>query len=177
MENDDQTMMEQPRTMEDLLKRIHDEASAIDRLIDPLTDEKLTQPDSGGWSVKDNLAHLNEWNRYLLLAIFQHQPAYQVFGIDKKEIQGMGEDEINAATFRKNKDLPSDQVIHQLRESIEKVNETLQKMDFQDLLQPRYVDDPEQRPRLQWVIGNTYGHYREHRLRIQEHIARLNSMR
>ena len=31
-------------------------------------------------------------------------------------------------------------------------------MPFDKLLQPRYADDPEQRPLLLWVAGDTYEH-------------------
>ena len=43
-------------------------------------------------------------------------------------------------------------------------------MPFADLMRPVYPDDP--RPVLAWVVGNTYEHYREHRLNIQAQLAR-----
>ena len=38
---------------------------------------------------------------------------------------------------------------------------------FPELMRSRFADDPEKRPLLDWVIGNTYDHYQEHRRTIQ----------
>jgi hypothetical protein len=36
-------------------------------------------------------------------------------------------------------------------------------MSFEDLMKPRRADDPEKRPLLLWVIGDTSDHFAEHR--------------
>jgi hypothetical protein len=40
---------------------------------------------------------------------------------------------------------------------------TLEHTPFADLMKPHYPDDPKARPLIEWVIGNTCGHYQEHR--------------
>jgi hypothetical protein len=41
--------------------------------------------------------------------------------------------------------------------------EKLEGMSFEDLLMPRHADDPEKRPLVLWVIGDTSDHFAEHR--------------
>jgi hypothetical protein len=35
-------------------------------------------------------------------------------------------------------------------------------MSFETIMQPRYLEEPEAGPLLNWIIGNTYEHYEEH---------------
>jgi hypothetical protein len=42
----------------------------------------------------------------------------------------------------------------------------LEQMSFADLMQPN-AEDPQRRPLIIWVMGNTYEHYREHQQTIQ----------
>jgi hypothetical protein len=51
------------------------------------------------------------------------------------------------------------------------VLDALGPMTFADLMQPRFADDPEARPLINWVIGNTYDHYQEHRQTIQDGLS------
>jgi hypothetical protein len=36
-------------------------------------------------------------------------------------------------------------------------------MSFEDLMKPRREDDPEKRPILNWILGDTSEHFAEHR--------------
>jgi hypothetical protein len=49
----------------DLLKEIHSERTALDEVLSQLTSRQMTQSGvtRGGWSVKDILAHLVEWQQ------------------------------------------------------------------------------------------------------------------
>jgi len=44
----------------------------------------------------------------------------------------------------------------------------LDAMSFEELLAPRHADDPEKRPLLLWVVGNTSDHFAEHRATIEK---------
>ena len=44
----------------------------------------------------------------------------------------------------------------------------LEAMPFENLLQPRFPDDPQKRPLIEWVMGNTSDHIKEHRLTIEK---------
>ncbi len=55
-----------PKSTAELLNDIDHEWSALMHVVDQLTPEQMTTPDAGGWSPKDNLAHLTEWMKILL---------------------------------------------------------------------------------------------------------------
>jgi hypothetical protein len=50
-----------------------------------------------------------------------------------------------------------------LKQTYETVLAKLDAMSFEDLMKPRRADDPEKRPILLWVIGDTSDHFAEHR--------------
>jgi hypothetical protein len=55
-----------PKNTAELLDDIDREWTALMRVVDQLTPEQMIMPDAGGWSPKDNLAHLTEWMKILL---------------------------------------------------------------------------------------------------------------
>jgi len=48
------------------------------------------------------------------------------------------------------------------------LREKLESMTFDDLMKPRRADDPEKRPLLLWVLGDTTEHFAEHRETIEK---------
>jgi len=154
-----------PKDKNELLRRIQVEWEALENKIQQLSEEQMTAPDDGGWSVKDNLAHLAEWHRYLRFYHLRKLPPHEVMGIDKATYEEVDEDGINHILFMRNKDRTLGEVLAELRQTHAEVLDDLEGLSFEELMEPHYPDDPEQRPLLNWVIGNTYSHYREHRLR------------
>jgi hypothetical protein len=68
-----------------------------------------------------------------------------------------------AAVFaRVDKEKTTAEVLDNFHQTHAAVVATLRQMPFDKLLQPRYADDPEQRPLLNWVAGDTHEHYQEH---------------
>ena len=163
MANDDY----EPKDKADLLARIQQEWSALMQSIAGLSDEQMSMPDPGGWSIKDNLAHLTAWEQLMLRSYLQGQPAHDVMHIDAATLETADEDSINAILFERNRHRPVADVLAGLRRSHEQVTAKLEQMSFADLMKPRFADDPERRPLVGWVIGNTYDHYREHRAAIE----------
>ncbi len=161
-----------PDDMADLLARIEHEWSALLQVIEPLTPEQMSFSEAGGWSIKDNLAHLAAWEHFMLRYHLAGDPPHEAMGIDEATFKGLDEDGLNDLLFKRNRNRLAEAVLDDLRQSHEQVVRTLGQMNFADLLRPRYEDDPEARPVISWVIGNTYEHYREHRQTIQETIGR-----
>ena len=58
---------EYPKNTEELLQDIEAEWSALRKVVEKLSPEQMIRPDAGGWSPKDNLAHLAHWERFMLL--------------------------------------------------------------------------------------------------------------
>ena len=44
----------------------------------------------------------------------------------------------------------------------------LDSMTFENLMAPRHPDDPEKRPLVLWVLGDTIEHFEEHRKTIEK---------
>jgi hypothetical protein len=156
-----------PNDKADLLARIQREWSALLRAIEGLTPEQMSVPDAGGWSIKDNLAHLAAWEQFMLLHYLQGRPPHEAMQIDAATMERLDENGINAVLFERNRHRPVANVLDGLRRSHEQVVAFLEQMSFSDLMKPRFPDDPQARPLIGWVIGNTYEHYQEHLRNIQ----------
>jgi hypothetical protein len=70
---------------------------------------------------------------------------------------------INPVLFERNKNRSLEDVKDELEQVYEKLIAKLDAMSFEDLMKPRHANDPEKRPLLLWVIGDTSGHFAEHR--------------
>ena len=156
-----------PKDKADLLARIQREWSALMRTIEALSPEQMTTPGAGGWSVKDNLAHLAAWEQFMLRHHLQGEPPHQVMQIDEAAFGGQDENGLNAVLYERNKNRSAADILDGLKRSHAQIQAALERMPFTDLMKPRYADDPKQRPVIAWVIGNTYDHYREHRRAIE----------
>ncbi len=77
-------------------------------------------------------------------------------------------DVINKILFERNRHRPSEEVLDELKRVYAEVIARLKATPFEELMEPRYADDPEKQPLLNWVLGNTSGHFSEHRLTIEK---------
>ena len=158
-----------PKSLDELLTDIEREWQALMQVVDRLTPEQMTTPDPGGWSPKDNLAHLSAWMDFTLKSYLGDMPAYLALGIEEQKLKGMSEDEENAIIFERNRARPTDEVISELKSTYQETVNTLKRMGFSNLMKPLKDDNPQQRPVIEWVIGNTSEHFAEHCV-IIEHV-------
>jgi len=156
-----------PRDKAELMERIHREWDALERSIAGLSDAQMSAPDAGGWSAKDNLAHLTAWEQFMLRRHVQGGPAHEAMQVDEATMAQAGEDGLNDIIFRRNRDRPVSEVLADARRSHQQVLDTLEQMSYADLTKPRVFDDAQARPLIGWVIGDTYEHYREHGANIR----------
>ncbi len=159
-----------PRDKKDLIKRIETEWLVLMRTIEALTPEQMNAPMAGGWSPKDNLAHLAAWERFMVHYHLQAKPPHEEFGLNAESFEKLDETGINAIIYERNRLRSVADVLADLQRSHALVLETLGAMSYDDLMRPHFPDDPEDRPLVGWVIGNTYDHYREHRQNIERKI-------
>lgn len=75
---------------------------------------------------------------------------------------------INPVLFERSRDRSAEDVLNELKQTYEKLLAKLDGMSFEDLLKPRHPDDPEKRPLLLWVLGDTSEHFAEHRETIEK---------
>jgi uncharacterized protein (TIGR03083 family) len=159
-----------PRDKNDLMERIEREWLALMRTIEGLSPEQMSAPMAGGWSAKDNLAHLAAWERFMVHYHLQGKVPHEGLGLDAESFENLDETGINAIIYERNRLQSATDVLADLRRSHALVLDTLNQMSFDDLMRPHFPDDPEKRPLVGWVIGNTYEHYREHRQNIERTI-------
>jgi hypothetical protein len=159
-----------PGSKAELMSAIKREWSALMEVVAKLeATQKMTTPDEGGWSPKDNLAHLSEWMNSVMGYHIDKRPPHEVMRIPEEAAKGWDMEVINPILFERNKNRPLEDVKDELKQTYEKVLAKLDAMSFDDLMKPRHANDPEKRPLLLWVIGDTSGHFQEHR----ETIAKL----
>ncbi|HLO31662.1 MAG TPA: ClbS/DfsB family four-helix bundle protein [Anaerolineales bacterium] len=129
---------------------------------------KINMPDAGGWSPKDNLAHLAEWMNALMGYHLDHRPRHEVLGVPEEVTKDWDMEVINPVLFERNKNRSIEEVLSQLKQTYERLVTKLDAMSFEDLLKPRHADDTEKRPLLLWVLGDTTEHFAEHRATIEK---------
>ena len=130
--------------------------------------DKFTTLDEGGWSPKDNLAHLTEWMNALMGYHMDRRPSHEVFGVPAEVTRDWDMEVINPVLFERNKNRSTEDVMNELKRVYEELVAKLNATPFEDLLKPRHADDPERRPVLMWVLGDTTEHFAEHRETIEK---------
>lgn len=152
-----------PGSKEELMADIRREWKRLMDVVAKLDEQKMTTPDEGGWSPKDNLAHLSEWMNSMMGYHIDKRPAHEVMRLTEEQTRDWDMEVINPVLFERNKDRSIEDVMHELKQTYETVLAKLDAMSFEDLMKPRHANDPEKRPLLLWVIGDTSGHFAEHR--------------
>lgn len=152
-----------PKSKPELMALIEREWSALMDIVEQLSPEQLLTPDEGGWSPKDNLAHLTVWMNILLDYHMDQRPAPEVAGVTPEVAADWDFNVMNKVFFERHRDQPLEQVLDELKHTYEKVYTRLDAMSYEDLLKPRRADDPEKRPILNWILGDTSEHFEEHR--------------
>ena len=153
------------------MARIDREWSALMDVVDQLSPEQMTTPDEGGWSPKDNLAHLTVWMDILLGYHMDGRPAHEVMGVAPEVVEGWDFDKINKVLVERNRNRTTEDVLDELKTVYARVMDRLKFTPFEELLQPRHPDDPQSYPLLASVAGDTYEHFAEHREAIEKALA------
>lgn len=157
-----------PKDKAELMSEIEREWKLLCDVVEQLTDTQITTPDEGGWSPKDNLAHLSEWMRVLMGYHIDHRPNHEVMGLTEEQTKAWDFEIINPILFERNKNRSRKDVMDELKQVYTQLHDKLSNMSFEDLLKPRHADDPEKRPLLAWVLGDTTEHFLEHRETIEK---------
>jgi hypothetical protein len=157
-----------PKSKPELLSEIEREWKELWRVIGRLTPEQMARADEAGWSPKDNLAHLAEWMNALMGYHMDRRPAPEVLGFPPEAIPEWDWEIINPLLHERNRARSADDVLADLKRTYMTLMARLRAMPFEDLMKPRHADDPERRPLLEWVMGDTTSHFAEHRLTIEK---------
>jgi hypothetical protein len=157
-----------PKSTSELLDQIEREWSALKVVIGKLSPDQMVTPDTGGWSPKDNLAHLSEWMKILFGYYMDKRPAHEVTGIDPAVTDKWDYEAMNKLFFERNRHRSIEDVMGELEQVHAELLARLKSIPFEDLLVTLHPGEPEKRPLLLAVIGNTSEHFEEHRLTIEK---------
>ena len=157
-----------PENKSQLMSAIKHEWKLLMDVVARLDATKMTTPDEGGWSPRDNLAHLSEWMNSLMGYHMDRRPAHEAMRIPEEAAKGWDMEIINPILFERNKDRSTEDVLDELKRVYDTLVAKLEVTPFEDLMKPRHADDPEKRPLLMWVLGDTTEHFAEHRAVIEK---------
>jgi hypothetical protein len=157
-----------PENKNELMAVIRREWGLLMDVVARLNEQQMLTPDAGGWSPKDNLAHLSEWMNSLMGYHMDKRPAHEVMRLPEEATKGWDMEVINPILFERNRDRSIEDVLGELRSTYDTLIAKLDTMSFDDLMRPRHANDPEKRPLLLWVIGDTSDHFAEHRATIEK---------
>jgi hypothetical protein len=156
-----------PQSKAELMSLIEREWSALMNVVKQLSPEQMVTPDEGGWSPKENLAHLTAWMDILIGYYIDRRPSHEVVGVAPEVTENWDYEAMNAVLFERHRHLAVSYVLYELEKTYAYVLSRLEAMSFEDLMKPRFEDDPKKQLLLLWVIGNTSDHFAEHRETIE----------
>jgi hypothetical protein len=107
-------------TNADLIERINRAWPTLEGTLAGSDEAALTTPGGDGWSVKDHLAHLEAWERYLLALLERRSPSAAI-GIDLATYRATDDDTLNELIREPTKAQPLSQVLADLRRTHERL--------------------------------------------------------
>jgi hypothetical protein len=142
--------MPRPTTKKQLLEAIEIERNALEKVLDELTPAQMTQPGLvGGWSAKDVLAHLIEWE-HMVLKWHAAGLKGKVPVTPSEEFNWAQLPRLNQKIYEKHCDRPFADIQKDFKSSFKKILSTIQGLSDEDLFtHGRYA----------WTKNNTLGAY------------------
>ena len=157
-------MNNQPQnlTRDELLDQIRSERGKLEATLARLTHAQLVIPGvDGDWSVKDALAHISTWERWMI-----QWTNSLLYGEKPDTPEPWDVERMNAATFLRVKDIPLADVLEEFRVSYWDSLALAESLSV-DQLQTVYSDTWPMGPLWTGIAANTNWHYKEHRMDIQ----------
>jgi hypothetical protein len=160
--------MEKIPTKTELIAEIHREWGLLEAVLNGLSEAQMTAPATLGlWSVKDMLAHISYWEKFLLdrlgSAISGEAGQYPPIHSDAEV------DRLNARVFAENQERPLSAVLLEFRNLYTGVLTAVEALDEAAIARPLPLDFPLDNL-IAWQIirANTSDHYQEHRLALED---------
>jgi hypothetical protein len=150
-----------------LHSRIHEEWEALAAVVSALDEGHIVRRDEGEWSVKDILAHIAAWEKFLITNQFLGIPAADALCVAPEVLERAGEDEVNAILFERSRDRSLTDIQFDWYETHRWLMSELAKLVEAQLKMETLCFGAKPRPLAQWIIFNTCDHYQEHRRSIE----------
>ncbi|MBL8133109.1 MAG: ClbS/DfsB family four-helix bundle protein, partial [Anaerolineae bacterium] len=133
------------------------------------TPAQLTIPtDAAGWSIKDHVMHLAIWEGGVA-AMLHQEIRHEAMGLDAATWKSRDIDRINAVIQQSHRTLSFAEVMRRFETAHARMMATIEAMSWEDMHRPsgRFLpagkENDEGRPVIEFIIGDGYEHYAEHR--------------
>jgi hypothetical protein len=157
----------EPKTRQELLKILVKEHLHWEAVIGKLSEDQYLEAGiDGRFSVKDLLAHIVDWEQRMLQWINETLAGI----VPQRPAPGMTWDDLdrlNEQTFLANKDRDLDEIMAASDESYSRSLDLIQNLTDEDLFDGSRFAWREGDPLWHMVAANTWWHYREHRLQVE----------
>jgi hypothetical protein len=161
----------EPRTIREVIERVQVDWAALEKLISGLSETQFTAPGPDGWSVKDHLAHIGEWDNELV-AVLAGRPQAEGFSLDSDTYQRLGSiDALNEVLYERHRHASISEVQAAARCAHAEVLAALGRLSDADLMRTVAdlgVDPSDDRPLREKIAVDSYAHYAEHTGWIRE---------
>src|SRR5688572_32347487 len=104
-----------PKNKQELMSEIEKQWKLLIQVAGKLTDKQMAAPDEGGWSPKDNLAHLSEWMKALTGYHLDKRPSHEVMNLPEEVTKDWDMEVINPVLFKRNRDRSRTEVMDELK--------------------------------------------------------------
>ncbi|HYX51075.1 MAG TPA: ClbS/DfsB family four-helix bundle protein [Ktedonobacteraceae bacterium] len=154
-----------------ILKEMSTSYAALEDILSSLDKTHyVTEGVIPGWSIKDVIAHISSWHHrlYLLLDAALHNQEPAISGPDNIEEL----DALNAQFYLENKSLTLDEVLADFRNTYQHIMSIVQAIPEADLIDPQRFAWAKGEPLWKAIAGDTYEHYQEHILQIQQWLSK-----
>ncbi len=162
-----------PGNKAELLSQIEAEWSALMDVVAKLDVTQMITPDAGGWSPKDNLAHISEWLKFMLDRHMGGQTAHAAMGVVPEVIENWDIERINQIFFERNRERSVEDVLQELKTLYARAMDRLGSTSFEEMLKPPHWADQADSPSLleMGILNNTRDHFAEHRETLEKGLA------
>ena len=160
-------MTDTPTTKAELLKRIDSSYAALEQTIAQLSNKQLITPIDGSWSAKDLLAHITAWGQVMMHFHVGDRSFEDVTQLTSVPYATTPVDQINEAFYARDRDIPLVQVLGSFRSSHQELLAMLDGLSEEDLFKPYTPPGRGTGLLIEWIIGDSYDHYDEHRATME----------
>lgn len=158
--------MNDVETRSELLSAIEERWSRLQKLLSNLNAAEIERPLADGWTPKQHVAHLTAWERSLL-ALLRKPQRSQAMGLPVYLWDSADEEKINAFIAEEAAARPLETVGGESTATHGELVRLLESMTPDEFELPYssyqpFDPEPNARPVIGWVRGNTWEHYEEH---------------
>ncbi len=140
----------------DFIAAMQREYQRLEEVIGSQSEAQLTLPGAypdSNWTIKDTVAHLTAWMRRTISRLPGHTPLPDPIEFPEGEDLNVSTDRLNAYYYEQNRQRPLGDVLSEFRKTYREIRAATENLTEEQLQNPDIYNR---------LVGNTFGHYREH---------------